>query len=98
MSANVITESFLLVAQYLSKSTCQLFSIKKDKKEYIVPFGTGILFSHNKNFYLLSCAHVLIDGEPGTPFIFNGGTETLSIGGEYVSSKPEKGNNRNTDR
>ena len=33
-----------------------------------------------------------------TPFIFNGGTETLSVGGEYVSSKPQKGNNRNTDK
>jgi hypothetical protein len=86
------------IASKLTKYTCQLFIDKVGKKEYSQPFGSGTLFTHNKNYYLLSCAHVLADQKPGSTYIFKSKNEISTIGGENLFTRLPKSNNRDDDK
>lgn len=82
----------------LIKYTCELFIVKKKKKEYFQSIGNAVLFTQNNYYYLLSCAHVLGDQFQNHPFIFKSKNETSTIGGEYIYSSLPLSNNREDDK
>jgi len=87
-----------IIAGELTKYTCQLFIDKEGKKEYFQPFGSGVLFTHNNNYYLLSCAHVLLDDKQSLPYILKSKNEISTIGGEYLTSGLPESNKRKDDK
>ena len=82
------SEVLVKTAMKLLKFTCQFYVFKKNTTEIPQLNGCGILIELNKNFYILSNAHVLADQNLGQTFLLLGDGNTLTIGGEYVYTKP----------
>jgi len=97
MSPRII-DQLEIISRELTKYTCQLFIDKEGKKEYPVPFGSAVLFAHNKNHYLISCAHVLIDQDSNPPYFFKSKNEISTIGGENLFTRLSKLTKRINDK
>lgn len=73
-------------ARSVLRYTCQLFIFKPETGNRPHPDGCGVLVSIHNQYYCLSNAHVLCDGQLNNTFVLLGGGKTMSIGGMYYNT------------
>lgn len=83
------SEHILIVelARKIAKSTCKLYIYQPGKIRVPQSHGTLVLFEFNDNYYCVSNAHVLADENFGKAFVINSAAKSMTISGQFYSTK-----------
>lgn|GEM_PF-5408217 len=93
----MITNSFDGACSAITKSICQLFTLKPGTKYVVRPVGSSVLLGHNEIFYCVTNAHILDHINFNKIFAMIGNGNNCSIGGELRSTAPPDKGDRKDD-